>query len=121
MCKSLFAVLGISSLLILSGCEGGTSSSMVVADSVSGYKYTKMSCEELEYEMDHLERKARKMGAVVDERKETQQQKNVAAFLFCWVCAPFIDTNSAEATKLAEIKGEVEAVERELFKKCKGK
>jgi len=107
--------------LFLTGCDGGTSSGMVVADSVSGYKYTKMSCDELGYELDFLERKARKAGAVVDEVKEEQQAKNVGAFLFCWVCAPFIDTNSAETVKLAEIKGEVEAVERELYKKCKGK
>lgn len=121
MKKNLLLSIIVSTQLLLVGCDGGTSSSMVVADSVSGYKYTKMSCDELGYELDFLERKARKAGAVVDEVKEEQQAKNVGAFLFCWVCAPFIDTNSAEAAKLAEIKGEVEAVERELYKKCKNK
>lgn len=105
---------------LLSSCDGGTSSSMVVADSVSGYKYTKMSCDELGYELDFAERKAKRMGVVVDEVKEKKQAMNVGAFLFCWVCAPFIETNSAEAAKLAELKGEVEAIDRELYKRCRG-
>jgi len=121
MRKAILLSTAISLSVFLTGCDGGTSSHMVVADSVSGYKYTKMNCDELGYEMDFLERKAKKMGAVVDEVKEEQQAKNAGAFLFCWICAPFIDTNSAEAAKLAEIKGEVEAVERELYKKCKGR
>lgn len=121
MRKAVLLSIAVSFSVFLAGCEGGTSSNMVVADSVSGFKYTKMSCDELGYEMDFLERKAKKMGAVVDEVKQSQQNKNAAAFLFCWICAPFIDTNSAEAAKLAEIKGEVEAVDRELYKKCKGK
>ena len=119
MNKSILLSIVISFTVFLTGCEGGTSSNMVVADSVSGFKYSKMNCDELNYEMDFLERKARKMGAVVDEVKKDQQTKNAAAFLFCWICAPFIDTNSAEAAKLAEIKGEVEAVERELYRNCR--
>ena len=89
MNKSIFLSIAISFTVFLTGCEGGTSSNMVVADSVSGFKYSKMNCDELNYEMDFLERKARKMGAVVDEVKKDQQTKNAAAFLFCWICAPF--------------------------------
>jgi hypothetical protein len=121
MGKTILLSIAISFTVFLTGCEGGTSSNMVVADSVSGFKYTKMSCDELGYEMDFLESKARKMGAVVDKVKQDQKNKNVGAFLFCWICAAFIDTNSAEAAKLAEIKGEVEAVERELYRSCRGK
>ena len=110
----------ISLSLLLAGCEGGTLSNMIVANSISGFKYTKMSCDELEYEMDFLERKAKKMGVVVDKVKNDQQAKNAAGFLFCWIYAPFIDTNSAEVAKLSEIKGEVEAVERGLYKKYRG-
>lgn len=119
MFKAIALSGAVSLSLFLTGCDGGTSSNMVVADSVSGFKYTKMNCDELEYEMGFLERKAKKMGVVVDKVKNDQQTKNAAAFLFCWICAPFIDTNSAEVAKLSEIKGEVEAVERELFKKCR--
>jgi len=119
MGKSIFLSIAVSFTFFLTGCDGGTSSNMVVADSISGFKYTKMNCDELSYEMDFLERKAKKMGAVVDEVKQDQQTKNAAAFLLCWVCAPFIDTNSVEAAKLAEIKGEVEAVERELYRNCR--
>jgi len=121
MRKAILLSGAISFSVFLTGCEGGVSSNMVVADSVSGYKYTKMSCDELEYEIDYLEKKAKKMGVVVDKVKKEQQAKNAGAFLFCWICAPFIDTNSAEAAKLAEIKGEVEAVERGLYRQCREK
>jgi len=121
MYKAIFLSGVISFSVFLTGCTGGTSSNMVIADTVSGYKYTKMSCDELEYELEFLSKKAKKAGAVVDSVKDEQMAKNAGAFLFCWICAPFIDTNDAEAAKLAEIKGEVEAIERELNKKCRSK
>jgi len=62
MNKSIPLSIAISFTVFLTGCEGGTSSNMVVADSVSGFKYSKMNCDELNYEMDFLERKARKIN-----------------------------------------------------------
>jgi len=52
MNKSIPLSIAISFTVFLTGCEGGTSSNMVVADSVSGFKYSKMNCDELNYEMD---------------------------------------------------------------------
>jgi len=114
----LAGVLSIT--VFLTGCNGGTSSENVLADSTSGFKYKKMSCDELEYELDYLEKKERKASALVDSVKEDKQELNAAAFLFCFICAPFIDDNSAQVAKLAEVKGELDGVERAYSGKCMG-
>jgi len=106
-------VVGVmgSVLVLLSGCNNVTSTE-VIADNVSGYKYNSMTCKELEGEMDYLERAGSAAAGVVDSRKSTQDSKNAAAFLFFWPAMFLTDDNSLEAQKYARLKGEFDAAER---------
>jgi len=102
--------------IVLASC-GNVTSSEVIADSVSGYEYNNMTCKELEGEMDHLERAGSAAAGVVDSRKNTQDGKNAAAFLFFWPALFLTDDNSSEANKYARIKGEFDAAQRAYRRK----
>lgn len=107
-------LLKISSIIILAfitqSCS--VSSDEVMPDHITGYEYNKMTCSELEGEMDYLQRAANDAAGIVDQRKDTQDGKDAAAFLFFWPALFFTDTNAPEAKKYAQLKGEFEAAKR---------
>ena len=55
--KYLTFGLAASLAVVLSGCNN-VASNEVIADSVSSYEYDKMTCSEIEGEIDHLQRAA---------------------------------------------------------------
>jgi len=101
--------------LTLKGCS--ISSDEVVAVDMSTYPFRSLSCEELTREMKYLRKQADLSAGVVDKKMKTQGAKDVAAFLFFWPALPFIDNNSKEARKYAELKGEFKAAERVFSRK----
>lgn len=110
--------LAILSTVILTGCN--RTSSEVIADNVDGYKFNNMSCTEIRSELSHLQQQANNVSGIVDERKNTQDGKNVAAVLLFWPALFLIDNNAPEARKYAQIKGEHEAAKRVYSRKgCK--
>ena len=102
-------LIAISTVALISGCS--VSSDEVIAESVGSYQYNKMTCSELEGEMDHLQNAAAAAAGVVDERYKTQTGKDVAAVLLFWPALFIIDDNKPEARRLARLKGEFEAAE----------
>ena len=112
---ALAGALGMT--ILLSGC-GSVSSQNVIAESVSGYKFNKMSCSDLEFEMDYLQRAARTAAGVVDTVKATQDGKDAIAFLFFWPALFLTDDNKPQAAELARLKGEFEAANRIYSRKC---
>ena len=109
--KKILLIIAISSTIALTGC-GNKKVSEIIPDVVSGYKYKKMSCDELEHEIDFLQRSANKAAGIVDSIKDTQDDKDVAAFLLFWPALFLTDDNKAEAQKYSELKGEHEAALR---------
>ena len=106
---ALFLALGVS--MLLSGCNN-VSSSEVIAENVSTYKFNDMACSELEGEIDYLRSAASSAGAVVDKKKSSATGKNAAAFILFWPALFLIDDNSIEAQKYSSLKGEYEAAMR---------
>ena len=102
--------------LLVSGCNN-VSSTEVIAQNVSTYEYSDMTCSELEGEMDYLNNAANSAGNVVDKKKSSAKGKNAAAFVFFWPALFLIDDNSTEAQQYARKKGEYEAVQRTHRKK----
>ena len=107
-------ILKISSIIIsafiIQSCS--VSSDEIMPDHVTSYEYNKMSCTELEREIDYLQRSANSAAGIVDQRKETQDSKDGAALIFFWPALFFTDTNAPEAKKYAQLKGEFEAAKR---------
>ena len=114
--KYLTFGLAVSLTVVLSGCNN-VASNEVIADSVSSYEYDKMTCSEIEGEIDHLQRSASSAAGVVDKKKSSQSGKSAAAFLFFWPALFIVDDNSLEAQKYASLQGEYEAALREHRKK----
>ncbi len=108
-------LLIVFTVSLLQGCS--VSSNEVVAVDMSTYPFRDLSCEELDREMNYLRKQVNVTADIVDDKMTTQGVKGVAAFLFFWPALPFIDTNSKEARKYAEIKGEFEAAKRVFIRK----
>lgn len=100
---------------LLQSCS--VSSDEVVAVEMSTYPFRDLSCEELDREMNYLRGQANITADIVDDKMTTQNAKDVAAVLFFWPALPFIDTNSKEARRYAETKGEFEAAKRVFVRK----
>ena len=114
--KYLTFGLAVSLTVVLSGCNN-VASNEVIADSVSSYEYDKMTCSEIEGEIDHLQRAASQAAGVVDKKKSSQGKKSAAAFILFWPALFIVDDNSLEAQKYARLKGEYDAALREHRKK----
>ena len=109
----------LSTSFMLSGCSN-KSSSEVIPDQVSSYQFNKMTCKELEGEIDYLQGAAISAARIVDDRKETQDGKLAAGFLLFWPAMLITDSNKAEANKYAQLKGQYEAAMRSHRRKdCK--
>ena len=114
--KYIYSGLVTSLIFILSGCSS-VSSDEVIADSVSGYEYDKMTCSQIESEIAYLQKSVSQASGVVDKKKSSQGKKSAAAFLLFWPALFIVDDNSLEAQKYSRLKGEYEGALRVHRKK----
>jgi|TARA_Y100000389_G_C17261908_1_gene413454 hypothetical protein len=107
--KKLMYILPIFVILI-SSCSTAQKASEVQSIKVSVAPYIKMSCKELSTEQNSLVTKAQSIGAQVDSERQSDKNKELAAWILFAPAALMMDGNAESASQLASVKGQLEAV-----------
>ena len=90
-----------------------TPSSQIGPSHVSSITYTKFSCEELAAELNSLQRREAALNVAQNQRHKTSQMQ-----AFWW---GFGQGDGIEAAELSIVRGQIEAVSKEIEKKGCGK
>lgn len=100
--------LGIS--LALTACSDAQKATEVAPDYVPTSQYQGMSCRQLRAEAEAIKARTPALERAVD--RSYQQDKNLEAvtWILFWPAALAMDGNDAEAQKLAQAKGQIEAI-----------
>ena len=107
--KKILYILPILVILV-SSCSTAQKASDVQSIKVSVAPYLKMSCKELSTEQNSLVTKAQALGAQVDSERQTDKNKELAAWILFAPAALMMDGNAESASQLASVKGQLEAV-----------
>ena len=114
--KNLFLIL--SSLLIIS-CSSAKKSSEVTTKYVPASNYSNLSCEQLITEAEIIRSRTPGLAAAVDEHRKNQTGVEVVTWVLFWPAAFLLDDGSEMSSELAEAKGQLEAIQQNLYsKKC---
>ena len=98
------------SILFSIGCLNmPTPSSQITPTHVSSITYTKLTCDELSVELNSLQRRETALNLAQNQRYKTSQMQG-----FWW---GFGQGDGIEAGELAVVRGQVEAVRKEMEKK----
>ena len=108
--KKLYSVLIPIFILLISSCSTAQKASEGQSIKVSVAPYLKMSCKELSTEQNILVTKAQSLGAQVDSERQTDKNKELAAWILFAPAALMMDGNAESASQLASVKGQLEAV-----------
>lgn len=112
MMNAFKAALVVSPLVLLSGCMNmPTPPSQITGSYTSGLKYENYTCDQLVAEVDSLGRRESQLAMAQEERIKTSQTQ-----AFWW---GFGQGDGIEASELANVSGEKEAVQKAMdLKKC---
>ena len=118
--KKLVSILVVSALVIILGaCSTAQKSSEVHSVRMPVAPYLKLSCKELATEQSMLIREAESAGAQVDAAYDSDKGAELVAWILFAPAAFMLEGNQEEATKLAGIKGQLEAIrEAQSINKC---
>lgn len=102
--------VAFAALSAIAGCSDAQKASEVAADYVPSSQYQGMSCKQLRAEAEAIKARTPALERAVD--KAYQQDKNLEAvtWIIFWPAALAMDGNDAEAQKLAEAKGQLDAI-----------
>ena len=110
------AVIVLANLI---SCSTAQKSSEVQSIRIPVGPYLKMNCKELATEQSSLISEAQAAGAQVDSSHDSDQAAVLVTWLLFWPAAFLIEGNQEEASKLAGIKGQLEAVsEAQKINEC---
>ena len=102
----LAALVGIM-ITLLSGCMNmPTPSSQITGSYTSGIKYEDYDCKRLAIELDSLSRRENQLVTAQDQRRKTSEVQ-----AFWW---GFGQGDGVEASELANVRGEKEAVRKAM-------
>ncbi len=115
--SSVFAVFAVA--IIFAGCSSAQKASEVQSIRVPVAPYLKMDCKELATEMSRASRDAEQVRAQVDSSYSSDKTKEAVAWILFAPAALFMEGNQAEASRLAALKGQIEAIqEAQSVNKC---
>ena len=115
------ALVAVLTTLAVVGCSSAKKSGDVSAVSVSVAPYLKMDCKELATEQSSLISAAEAARGSVDKKYDEDKTKEVITWLLFAPAAFFMDGNAEESAKLANIKGQLTAVQDAMkVNKCVG-
>ena len=104
---------------VLIGCSSAQKASEVNSIRVPVAPYLKMDCKELSTEMSRVSREAELVRSQVDSSYSSDKSKEVVAWILFAPAALFMEGNQQEASRLAALKGQVEAIrEAQSVNKC---
>ena len=99
---------------LIAGCA--KKSNEVVPTYVSGSAYRSFSCEDLQIEARAIERNVRSLSISQDDRATQDAVTTGVGAVIFWP-ALFLLARGDDAEKLADLKGEYEAIQREMDRK----
>jgi hypothetical protein len=97
-------------ILTISSCSTAQKASEVQSIKISVAPYLKMTCKELSTEQTNLVTKAQSLGAQVDSERQSDKNKELAAWILFAPAALMMDGNAETSSQLASVKGQLEAV-----------
>src|ERR1700680_1541882 len=111
-------VLGIVALsAALAGCA--SSSSDITPSYVSPVAYQGYTCQQLALEAQAVSTRAAALSGVQDSKRTKDVVATPAAIVICWPAAFFVGGDKKTAAELAQMKGQMVAIEQaSIQKKC---
>lgn len=98
--------------LMLAGCLNmPTPTSQITGAHVSSFRYENFSCDRLDMELESLARRENQLAIAQEQRIRTSQMQG-----FWW---GFGQGDGIEASELANVRGEKEAIRSAMDTKCK--
>lgn len=103
--------------LLLAGCA--SSSREIQATYVSPVQYQSYTCQQLTLEAQALSTRASQISGVQDEKRTSDAVATAAAVIIFWPAAFLVRGDGQTAAELANLKGQMQAVEQaSIQKKC---
>lgn len=111
-------VWGVAALCVaLGGCA--SSSRDIQATYVSPVQYQSYTCQQLTLEAQALSTRAGQISGVQDEKRTSDAVATAAAVIIFWPAAFLVRGDGQTAAELANLKGQMQAVEQaSIQKKC---
>ncbi|MET0745581.1 MAG: hypothetical protein ABWY78_19580 [Microvirga sp.] len=107
----------LASSLLAAGCA--SRSDEVSAAYVSPVMYQSYSCRELSQEAQRVSAAAATAAGVQDSQRTQDTVATTAAVVIFWPAAFFVGGNNARTAELANLKGQMQAIEQaSIQKKC---
>tara|TARA_X000000950_G_C13765426_1_gene598644 strand:+ start:294 stop:644 length:351 start_codon:yes stop_codon:yes gene_type:complete len=103
----------------LISCSSAKKSSEITTKYVPASNYMNLSCEQLIAEAEVIRARTPGLAAAVDEHRKNQTGVEVVTWVLFWPAAFLLDDGSEMSSELAEAKGQLEAIQQNLYsKKC---
>ena len=116
MLKSL-AIVSVSALLV-TGCAH--KSADIAATYVSPVEYEGYSCRQIGAEASRVSARVSELTGIQDQKASDDAGTTAVALILFWPAAFFVNGDGGNATELARLKGEMEALEKvSVQKNCR--
>jgi hypothetical protein len=111
------AIYILPAVLIVAGCA--TRSSEITAAYVSPIQYQSYSCAQLQEEAARVSARAAVASGAQDQNATNDAVATTAAVILFWPAAFLVHGNGANAQEVAQLKGDMDAIEQaNIEKKC---
>jgi len=106
-------------VMLLSACSSARQSSEIGKAYVSPVKYKNYSCDDLIKESEIIRAREPAIARKVDQHYKSQKNTELVTWLLFWPAAFWLDDGSVEANRLAQVRGELDAIRSAMMsKKC---
>ena len=117
--NTAYKIIGLGIAVALQACTSAQKASEVSSIRVPVAPYIKMNCRELATEMSSVSTQVGMARDQVDSAYSSEKTKEAVAWILFAPAALFYEGNQKQATKLASLKGQVEAIqEAQKINKC---
>lgn len=107
----------VGAIAALAACSDAQKASEVTAQYVPASKYERMSCAALGEEAARLQASVAGMEAEVDKAYKQDKTMEAVTWILFWPAVFAMDGNEAEANRLAQARGEAEAIRTAMLQK----
>jgi hypothetical protein len=109
--------MALAAALLLAGCA--SRSSEITAAYVSPITYQSHNCQQLAAEAQAVSAKAAELSGAQDQKRTSDQIATGVAIVVFWPAAFFVGGDGQVAAQLAQLKGQMNAIEQSsIQKKC---
>ncbi len=105
--------------LVIISCSSAKKSTEVTTKYVPASTYSNLTCDQLIAEAEVIRARTPGLAAAVDEHRKNQTGVEVVTWVLFWPAAFLLDDGAEMSSELAEAKGQLEAIQQNLYsKKC---